>query len=207
MFDASLRPILETPLGWLAGGCIAVGLTANSLTILGFVLGVFCAVFVAMGFFVAALICLILNRLCDGLDGAVARRSGSSDFGGYLDIVCDFLFYAMVPFAFMIFSPQNALAAGFLMFSFVGTGSSFLAYAILQAKNPDALKNNAQEHAAQKKSFFYLGGLTEGAETIAVFVLMLVFPSWFPILAWVFGSLCLMTTGWRIHAAFTDFKG
>ncbi len=73
------------------------------------------------------------------------------------------------------------------MFSFVGTGSSFLAYAILQAKNPDALKNKAQERAAQKKSFFYLGGLTEGAETIAVFVLMLVFPSWFPILAWVFG--------------------
>ncbi|MGB2439674.1 MAG: CDP-alcohol phosphatidyltransferase family protein, partial [Candidatus Puniceispirillaceae bacterium] len=179
MFDASLRPILETPLHWLAGGCIAVGLTANGLTILGFVFGVFCAVFVAMGFFVAALVCLILNRLCDGLDGAVARRSGSSDFGGYLDIVCDFLFYAMVPFAFMIFSQQNAVAAGFLMFSFVGTGSSFLAYAILEAKNPDALARKAQERASQKKSFFYLGGLTEGAETIAIFVLMLVFPGWF----------------------------
>ena len=89
MFDASLRPIFERPLHWLAGGCIAVGLTANGLTILGFVFGVFCAVFVAMGFFVAALVCLILNRLCDGLDGVVARRSGSSDFGGYLDIVFD----------------------------------------------------------------------------------------------------------------------
>ena len=207
MFDASLRPILETPLHWLAGGCIAVGLTANGLTILGFVFGVFCAVFVAMGFFVAALVCLILNRLCDGLDGAVARRSGSSDFGGYLDIVCDFLFYAMVPFAFMIFSQQNAVAAGFLMFSFVGTGSSFLAYAILEANNPDALARKAQERASQKKSFFYLGGLTEGAETIAIFVLMLVFPGWFTILAWGFGSLCLITIGWRIHAAFTDFKG
>ena len=155
MFDASLRPILETPLHWLAGGCIAVGLTANGLTILGFVFGVFCAVFVAMGFFVAALVCLILNRLCDGLDGAVARRSGSSDFGGYLDIVCDFLFYAMVPFAFVIFSQQNAVAAGFLMFSFVGTGSSFLAYAILEAKNLDALARKAQERASQKKSFLF----------------------------------------------------
>ena len=207
MFDASLRPIFERPLHWLAGGCIAVGLTANGLTILGFVFGVFCAVFVAMGFFVAALVCLILNRLCDGLDGVVARRSGSSDFGGYLDIVCDFLFYAMVPFAFMIFSQQNAVAAGFLIFSFVGTGSSFLAYAILEAKNLDALARKAQERASQKKSFFYLGGLTEGAETIAIFVLMLVFPGWFTILSWGFGSLCLITTGWRIYAAFIDFKG
>jgi phosphatidylglycerophosphate synthase len=207
MFDASLRPILETPLHWLAGGCIAVGLTANGLTILGFVFGVFCAVFVAMGFFVAALVCLILNRLCDGLDGAVARRSGSSDFGGYLDIVCDFLFYAMLPFAFMIFSQQNAVAAGFLMSSFFGTGSSFLAYAILEAKNPDALARKVQERGSQKKSFFYLGGLTEGAETIAIFVLMLVFPGWFTILAWGFGCLCLITTGWRIHTAFKDFKG
>ncbi len=98
---------------WFAGGCIAVGLTANGLTILGICVWRVLRSICGDGFFVAALVCLILNRLCDGLDGAVARRSGSSDFGGYLDIVCDFLFYAMVPFAFMIFSPQNALAAGF----------------------------------------------------------------------------------------------
>ena len=65
MFDASLRPVIDPPLNWLAGGCVAVGLTANGLTILGFVFGVFCAVFVSMGFFLAALICLLLNRLCE----------------------------------------------------------------------------------------------------------------------------------------------
>ena len=206
MFDASLRPYINPPLNWLAGGCIALGLTANGLTIIGFVFGVFCAVFVANGFFIAALICLMFNRLCDGLDGAVARRTGSSDFGGYLDIVCDFIFYAMLPFAFMVFAPENALAAGFLMLSFVGTGSSFLAYAILEAKTPEILKEKINATAAQKKSFFYLGGLTEGAETIAVFVLMLLLPGWFAVFAWIFGSLCILTTGWRIHAAFSDFN-
>ena len=205
MFDASIRPIIDPPLSWLAGGCIAVGLTANGLTILGFVFGIFCAVFVSMGFFQAALICLLLNRLCDGLDGAVARRLGSSDFGGYLDIVCDFIFYAMVPFSFVIFSPEHALAAGFLMFSFVGTGSSFLAYAILESKNPDAVRVKAATRKSARKSFFYLGGLTEGAETIAVFILMLLFPAWFGIFACVFGCLCIITTGWRIYAAFSDF--
>lgn len=205
MFDASLRPVIDPPLNWLAGGCVAVGLTANWLTILGFVFGVFCAVFVSMGFFLAALICLLLNRLCDGLDGAVARRQGSSDFGGYLDIVCDFIFYALVPFSFVIFSSEHAIAAGFLMLSFVGTGSSFLAYAILEAKNPDVVRVKAAKRSSSKKSFFYLGGLTEGTETIAVFILMLLFPAWFGIFAWVFGSLCIITTGWRIHAAFSDF--
>ena len=206
MFDASLRPYINPPLNWLAGGCIALGLSANGLTIIGFFFGVFCAVFVANGFFIAALICLMFNRLCDGLDGAVARRTGSSDFGGYLDIVCDFIFYAMLPFAFMVFAPENALAAGFLMLSFVGTGSSFLAYAILEAKNPEILKEKINAPAAKKKSFFYLGGLTEGAETIAVFMLMLLIPGWFPIFAWIFVSLCILTTGWRIHAAFSDFN-
>lgn len=205
MFDASIRPIIDPPLNQLARGCVAVGLTANGLTIFGFIFGIFCAVFISMGFFLAALICLFLNRLCDGLDGAVARRQGSTDFGGYLDIVCDFIFYAMVPFAFVVFSLENALAAGFLMLSFVGTGSSFLAYAILEAKNPDAVRAKAAMRASGKKSFFYLGGLTEGTETIAVFVLMLLFPAWFGVLAWVFGCLCVITTGWRVHAAFSDF--
>ena len=205
MFDASIRPIIDPPLNQLARGCVAVGLTANGLTIFGFIFGIFCAVFISMGFFLAALICLLLNRLCDGLDGAVARRQGSTDFGGYLDIVCDFIFYAMVPFAFVVFSLENALAAGFLMLSFVGTGSSFLAYAILEAKNPDAVRVKAATRKLTRKSFFYLGGLIEGAETIAVFILMLLFPAWFGIFASVFGCLCIITTGWRIYAAFSDF--
>ena len=186
----------------LANGVYHQG-SANGLTIIGF--WVFVRFLWRTGF-IAALICMMFNRLCDGLDGAVARRIGSSDFGGYLDIVCDFIFYAMLPFAFMVFAPENALAAGFLMLSFVGTGSSFLAYAILEAKTPEILKEKINAPAAQKKSFFYLGGLTEGAETIAVFMLMLLIPGWFPIFAWIFGSLCILTTGWRIHAAFSDFN-
>ena len=63
-------------------------------------------------------------------------------------------FYAMLPFAFMVFAPENALAAGFLMLSFVGTGSSFLAYAILEAKTPEILKEKINAPAAEKKVSF-----------------------------------------------------
>lgn len=51
-----------------------------------------------------------------------------TDAGGFLDISLDFLFYALVPFGFILADPtHNALAGGWLLFAFIGTGSSFLA--------------------------------------------------------------------------------
>jgi len=201
MFDARLRPIIDPPLNWLAGGCVAVGLTANRLTVIGFFIGLICALFIMLGYFQIALICLALNRLCDGLDGAVARKLTPSEFGGYLDIVCDFLFYAMVPFAFIVHAQANSYAGAFLMLSFVGTGSSFLAYAILEAEH-----GRSGRPTIQKKSFFYLGGLTEGAETILLFAVVMAVPALFPVLAWIFGGMCWATTCWRVYAAYCDFK-
>ena len=142
---------------------------------------------------------VVLNRIADGVDGAVVRCGGTSDFGGYLDIVADFIFYAAVPFAFAIADPANALAATFLIFSFIGTGSSFLAYAIL------AEKHNISTDIRGRKTFYYLGGLTEGAETILLFIAMLIWPSYFVYFAWSFGALCWITTATRIYAAYRQF--
>jgi phosphatidylglycerophosphate synthase len=143
---------------------------------------------VAQGWYGAGLILLLANRLCDGLDGAVARLTRSTDRGAYLDIVLDFLFYAGFVFACAIVQPQAALAAAFLIFSFVGTGTSFLAFAIIAAQR------NWPADADRKKGFAHLGGLTEGTETILVFVAMLLWPDAFAILAWIFGGLCWLTT-------------
>jgi hypothetical protein len=55
--------------------------------------------------------------------------------------------------------------------------------------------------SAGSKSFYYLGGITEGTETILLFVLILVFPHWFPAAAYVYGTLCWLTTVGRIGAA------
>lgn len=200
MFDAKLRPIIDPFLNQLARGCIFLGLTANKLTIIGFGFGVICGLYIYFGFYYLALASLVINRVCDGLDGAVARRQQATDFGGFLDIVCDFLFYSLVPFAFAISQPETASAAIFLMFSFVGTGTSFLSYAIFDAK-----RGGGDQPRQPKKSFFYLGGLTEGGETIAVFVCMLLFPSAFIPIAYGFGCLCWLTTGYRIHASWAEF--
>ena len=144
---------------------------------------------------------IVANRIFDGLDGALARRSGVTDFGGFIDTVADFLFYAAVPFAFAVAQPDRAVAAAFLILSFVGTGTSFLAFAAIAARRAMTTDRYGM------KSIYYLGGLTEGAETILVFLAMALMPRWFEGLAYGFGALCWVTTAgrvWRGAVAFRD---
>ena len=196
MLDARLRRLIDPPLDRLSVPLAARGLSANAITVAGFALGLCAAVAIAGRAYLLGLTLLLLNRLCDGLDGAVARRRGVTDLGGFLDIVLDFLIYAAVPFAFALADPAaNALPGAFLIFSFMGTGSSFLAYAIMAAKRGIATELRG------RKSLYYLGGLTEGTETIVAFVLACLWPAWFPLIAWTFGALCWLTTATRIVVA------
>ena len=201
MFDAKLKPLIDPFLIQIGKICLRFGLTANMLTVTGFAIGLCCGVLICVEAYGWALAALLLNRMCDGLDGAVARLTQPTDFGGFLDIICDFLFYAFVPFCFALSHPEKAPAAAFLMLSFVGTGSSFLAYAILDAKQ----KADNVHQPKGTKSFAYLGGLTEGTETIAVFVLILLCPAYFTLFALLFGILCWLTTGYRIYATWIQY--
>jgi phosphatidylglycerophosphate synthase len=196
VLDARLRRLIDPPLDWLSAPLAAHGLSANAVTVAGFVIGLGAVAAIAGRLYFLGLGLLLLNRLFDGLDGAVARRRGLTDLGGFLDIVLDFLIYAAVPFAFAVADPAaNALAAAFLIFSFVGTGSSFLAFAIMAAKR------GIGTDLRGRKSLYYLGGLTEGTETIVVFVLACLWPPLFPWIALVFGLLCWLTTATRITVA------
>jgi phosphatidylglycerophosphate synthase len=196
VLDARLRRLIDPPLDRLSAPLVARGISANAVTVAGFALGLGAAAAIAKGAYLLGLVLLLLNRLCDGLDGAVARRRGLTDLGGFLDIVLDFLIYAAVPLAFALADPAaNALAAAFLIFSFMGTGSSFLAYAIMAAKR------GVSSELRGRKSLYYLGGLTEGTETILAFVLACLWPALFPSIALVFGLLCWLTTATRIAVA------
>lgn len=176
------------------------GWTANQVTVAGFVIGLAAIPAIAFEAYLLGLVLILLNRLADGLDGAVARATKLTDRGGFLDITLDFIFYSSIPFAFALADPfANALAAAFLIFSFIGTGCSFLAYAIM------AEKRGLSTDIRGRKSLYYLGGLTEGTETILLFVLACLFPVWFPVLATIFGALCWVTTATRIYAGWESF--
>ncbi|MGO9756091.1 MAG: CDP-alcohol phosphatidyltransferase family protein [Roseiarcus sp.] len=194
MFDSRLQPMLRRALDPLAAELSKRGVSADAMTIAGFVVGVAAAGAVALGDFGIALPLILVNRLADGFDGALARRSGSTDRGAFMDIALDFFFYALIPVGFAFADPaRNALAAVVLLLAFVGTGSSFLAFAAIAGAR--GLK--APEFPT--KGLYYLGGLTEGAETVALFVAMCLWPEGFPGLAFAFATLCFATTlmRWR----------
>jgi len=192
VLDALIVKHLKEPLRRTAQPLAKANLTATQLTLAGAFSGLLAAVAIMFDVLIAAVIFFGMNRLLDGLDGALARIQGPTERGAFLDITCDFLVYSAIPLAFAIRDPSVSLAAAFLLFSFVGTGSSFLAFSIFAARH--GLSNQA----LKDKSIYYLQGLTEGFETTAVLLLMCLVPEWFEGLAWGFGSLCLVTTGSRI---------
>lgn len=197
MFDRHLIPLVRRPLAALAAPLARRHLSPNQLTLAGFAIGLLVVPLLAFGCYGAALLLIALNRLCDGLDGALARLSGGSDSGGFLDIVCDFIFYAAVVLGFALADPaNNALPAAFLLFCFMGTGASFLAFAVMAARY------GLQSPVYRNKSLYYLGGLTEGSETMALFAAMCLWPAGFAPLAWGFGALCLLTTAGRVYYGF-----
>ena len=200
MFDARLRQIIDPPLDRLGRALARRGVTANGVTVAGFGVGCGAWAMLALESYGWALALILLNRLADGLDGAVARHARISDLGGYLDIVLDFLFYSGVVFFFAVGRPEEALPAAFLIFSFIGTGASFLAFATLAAKR------GITTAVRGEKSIYYLGGFTEGTETIGLFVAICLFPDLFAWFAWIFGGLCWLTTAVRIHSAVETFK-
>jgi phosphatidylglycerophosphate synthase len=201
MFDRQMLALTKPFVDDVARRIHQAGWSANKVSLAGFGFGVLAAVMIVAGFVASAAVPLIINRICDGLDGAVARRESPTDRGAFLDITLDFLFYAGIPLAFAICNPSvNALPAAVLLASFIGTGVSFLAYAII------AEKRGEKSTAYPSKAFYYLGGLTEGTETIACFVLMCLMRDWFPLLAYAYAAMCSVTTVTRMVAGWQRFK-
>ncbi len=196
MIDARIRRLIDPPLNRAGIMLHQHGVAANQVTWAGFVIGLTAVPLLAAHCYSAAIAAIVINRIADGLDGAVARAAGPTDIGGYLDIVVDFVFYSAVVFGVTLAQPDQAVWGAFLIFSFVGTGSSFLAYAIF------AEKHGITTEVRGAKSIYYLGGLTEGFETIVVLIMMCLFPAWLWLISLVFGMMCWITTTMRIVWAY-----
>ena len=187
--NAALMPLLQV----CARRLVRAGIGADVVTIGGFALGVAAALSIALHGYALGLALLLASRLADGLDGPVARMTHPTDRGAFLDISLDFLFYASIPLAFAVADPAaNALPAAVLLAAFIGTASSFLAFAAL------AHKRGLASTVYPNKGLYYLGGLTEATETLLCFVLMCLWPERFSWWAYGFAVLCVLTIATRI---------
>jgi phosphatidylglycerophosphate synthase len=201
MLDRAILNALSTVLTGAARQLHRANVRADQITLLGFAVGLCALPLLAAEHYGAALAFILLNRIADGLDGALARLSQPTDRGAFLDICFDFVFYASIPLGFALADPRvNALPAAVLLFGFMGTAASFLAYAAIAAKQ------GITSTRYPNKSIYYLGGLTEGTETLIVFVLCCLLPQWFAYIAWSFAALCGLTTAFRLYAGWIAFS-
>jgi phosphatidylglycerophosphate synthase len=201
MFDGKMRQIMGPGLDRAGVELARRGHHPDTITYLGLAAGLLAAALIASGLpGWVAILPLLLGRLADGLDGAVARARGLSEWGGYVDIVCDMIFYAAIPLAFVLRDPEaNGLAGAFLLASFYINGATFLGFAALAAKA------GLETTRRGIKSLYFTAGLLEGTETIAFFVVICVWPALFAPAATIFAALCLVTAVARMANAYAVF--
>jgi phosphatidylglycerophosphate synthase len=196
VLDGVIRRRIDPMLDRIARMLAGAGVSANSVTLAGCALGLAAGGAIALQAFAAGLALTLFSRLCDGLDGAVAKINGKTDFGGILDIVCDMVFYGAVPVGFALADPDvNAIPAAVLLFTFYINAASFLAYSIM------AEKRAMQTNVRGEKSLHYTTGLIEATETIVVYAVACLAPDWFALLAWLFSAALVATASGRILQA------
>lgn len=201
MLDKWTIKLVSKPLLQGAKSLDRMGIRADQVSIGGFCIGMLCLPLLYFHLYYWAMLCIVLNRTGDGLDGSLARLNQPTDAGGYLDICLDFIFYSSVVLGFALADPQkNSLAAAVLIFSFIGTGSSFLAFGIM------AERRKIKNIVFLNKGFYYLNGLAEGTETIIVLVLFCLLPQYFEIIALFFAAVCILTTAIRVYSGYTTLS-
>jgi len=195
MLDAPIRRFAASPLEALADGMVRAGVRANTITCLGFAMGMVAAALIATADFLPAVVFLALNRFADVLDGMIARRTRATALGAFLDTSLDMFVAATVPFGFALAHQQDGLAAAFLMLGLIVAAVPGLA--------ARALTPHANVNAPPAPPFALIGH----SETFIAFALMCVAPRWtFSIFAYLFGVLCFMSGGIGVGSAIANFR-
>ena len=196
-FSIQLRDSVQSFFDGFGGKLAEAGISANVMSVIGFIIGLLAINFISMQMYATGLLCIIINRVFDGLDGAIVRKTKVTDFGVFLDTVLDFIFYGGVAFA-LARPENNAVAASFMLFGFLASACALLAYGVIASKKSSDVN-------ILKKSPLYLGGMAQWSETLVAVVIMCVIPSAFMLLAIFFGIVSLVKAMTIVVAAYYNF--
>lgn len=190
MIDAPLRRVLAPTLDRAAARLAGVGIRAGWVTGAGWAAGVGACVAAGVRLWPAALVLWLANRLLDGLDGPVARVGAPTERGGFLDIVADFTVYGGFVVGVAVGVPSARVACVVLLFSYYASGTALLALSSLLERRGGV--------PADDRSLRFVGGLAEGAETIAAYVAFCLLPGHAALIAWVFATAVGITALQRV---------
>lgn len=179
MLDTAARRLTAPPLDAMARHAAGAGIGPTTITAAGWFAGIACCGAIVAGAWPVAIGLWLLNRVLDGLDGAVARLGEPTDLGGFLDILADFSIYGGVVLAVAIEMPEAQLACAALLVAYYVSGTAFLALSSILERR------RAQAHLDQR-SLRFVGGLAEGTETVLVYVALMAFPGHAEPIVWIF---------------------
>ena len=205
MFDKQLQIILQKPLKYISKKLIQY-ISANKISLVGFLFGILMCISIVINLFNLSIVFLILNRLLDGIDGSLARLSHPTPLGSFIDIVFDFLIYSGFVLSFGIFNENNLLVCSLLLFSYIGTGTTFLARAAIEKKFFFYGQKINYDSKNINKGLFYTSGLVEGTETIIFMLLCLFAPNYFNLFGSLFFFFCLITVVSRIYVCYKELN-
>jgi len=192
MLDARIRHVMA-PVVNSAGRSLAErGIRPGLLTGVGWLLGVGACVSAGLALWPLALGLWLSNRLFDGLDGPVARARGTTEVGGFLDVVADFSIYAGFVVGVAVALPPARIACLVLLFTYYVSGTALLAQSSLLERRHHGTSCQDQ------RSLRFVGGLAEGTETIVVYVLFCLFPASAAGIAWAFAGIVGITAVQRV---------
>jgi phosphatidylglycerophosphate synthase len=190
VLDAQLRRAMDPSLA-VAGRRLAnVGVRAGVLTTASFLAGAGACAAAATRAWPFALALWLANRVLDGLDGPVARARGTSDLGGFFDIVGDFAIYGGFVVGVAIAVPPARLACAVLLLCYYVSGTALLALS--------SLLERRGRSSDEQRSLRFTGGLAEGAETIVVYTLFCLLPGSAQPIAWGFAAAVGITALQRV---------
>lgn len=200
MLDAPVRRVLAGPLDRVGAWLARAGVAPIVLTLAGWLVGVGACVLAGTGHWTGALVAWLLNRVLDGLDGAVARQRGATDLGGFLDIVADFSVYAGFVVGVAVAVPEARIACVALLCAYYVSGTAFLALSGLLQRRGDTRLDDG-------RSLLFVGGVAEGTETALAYVAFCLLPGHAEQIAWVFTVAVGLTALQRVAAGVGALRG
>ena len=190
MLDTHGRKYVEPIIESVANAFINRNISANKVTVLAFVLGISSGIWMLLGQPLIATAVLWISGLLDAVDGAIARKTGtSSSWGALMDITFDRIVELSVIISLAVLYPQARLVLIMLTGSIIISMTVFLTVGAL-SKN------------TKNKAFYYQAGLAERTEGFIMSSLMMLFSNHIIIITIVYFLAILFTAGQRLKEAY-----
>ena len=188
MLDTKARKYIQPILDSFARVCLRIGVNANTLTVVGMLIGVLAALLVVNDHAVAGVIVLWLSGLIDAADGTLARLTRPSAIGAILDITFDRVVEVAMIVALAYLYPDARLSLVILAGIIAIAMSLFLSIGA-------AVTNQSI------KSFHYAPGLGERTEAFICLSLMVLDHARLGLWTWLFIGVIVFTMAQRLYHA------